>query len=149
MSKYKSGLFLFGVFIAILLVSCTSAPDLFTTPSPSPVIQASLAPSPTPEDVYKIHTWVSNATPSGDEKVLLFGTLKKDGVFLGHLMMKATWPDKDIQEGVPNCYVQVLYTRAVCIIHSGKYPRNEFVPIKIEFTYNGMIFSDKTGFTPE
>jgi hypothetical protein len=90
---------------------------------------------------------VDNATPGHGDVVNLSGSLIKNGVYLGGMMMQATWPDKDQERGIPNCNVLVIYQRGICIIETKDMPVGEFIPVTIKFVYNDQTFSAQTGFT--
>jgi hypothetical protein len=113
------------------------------------------APSPTSDqpaadqqkDTFEVVAWVDNPTPASGEQVNLSGSLIKNKVYLGGMMMQATWPDKDQERGVPNCNVLVIYQRGICIIETKEMPVGEFIPVTIKFVYNDQTFSAQTGFT--
>ena len=49
---------------------------------------------------------------------------------------------------MPNCNVQVIYGSGVCSIPAEGFPSGEFVPVTVQFTYEGKIYRGQTGFTP-
>jgi hypothetical protein len=65
------------------------------------------------------------------------------------MAMTATWPDSKLERGVPNCHVQVIYQRGICITEASKYPVGVFVPVTVRFEYRGGTYSAQTGFTPQ
>lgn len=87
--------------------------------------------------------------PSRDSRVTISGSLIKNGVRLGGMMMQATWPDKRQEHGVPNCNVLVIYGSGVCTVDAGNYPPGVFVPVTVTFEYGGMRHIGHTGFTPQ
>jgi hypothetical protein len=105
--------------------------------------------TPTPTDVFIVDVWVSNPDPAPTETVIILGTLRRNGLYLNHVTMNATWPDEDNPRNMPNCTVQVLYQRGVCSTLAGKYPPGVYVPIDISFTFRGKTYTGTTGFTPK
>lgn len=83
-----------------------------------------------------------------NSRVIVWGSLIKNGVHLGGMMMQATWPDETQEVGIPNCRVLVIYGSGVCVIDDIDYPPGEFVPITVSFEYGGKEFVGQTGFTP-
>lgn len=154
MIKVRRRPFILWFLAYALLVSCSANPALPkslampVTLSPTPEIQLTPAPSPTSADAFRVVAWVNEPTPARESKVILLGSLIKNGVYLGGIMMGATWPDKEQPRGSPNCYVMVLYQRGVCTIDVSQYPPGEYVPIQISFEYQGLKFYGQTGFTP-
>ncbi|MDD5468822.1 MAG: hypothetical protein PHS96_13550 [Anaerolineales bacterium] len=133
----------------ILLSAClpsASAPSGSPTPSNPQVIPT---PSFARGDTFEVEAWVDNPEPAQGERVMLSGSLIKNGVYLGGFMMQATWPDETHQRGVPNCTVLVIYQRGVCPIDTSSLPRGVFVPITIKFEYSGATYGGQTGFTPQ
>jgi hypothetical protein len=125
-----------------MLVSCSAS----ATPEPAP--QPLPTPSATPEDIFQVVAWMDNPEPEHNERVILSGSLIKNGVYLGGMAMHAMWPDGTQERGVPNCSVQVIYQRGVCTIDASKYPVDVYVPITITFEYRDQIYIGHTGFTP-
>lgn len=99
------------------------------------------------EDKYEVIAWVDNSTPAQGDVVNLSGSLVKNGIYLGGMMMQAVWPDKDQERGVPNCNVLVIYQRGICVIETEEMPVGEFIPVTIKFVYNDQTFRAQTGFT--
>lgn len=106
-------------------------------------------PSATPGDKFEVKAWVDNPTPSQNSRVLVWGSLIKNGVHLGGMMMRATWPDKTKKSGTSSCDVLVIYGAGVCTIHVKDYPPGVFVPITVTFDYRGTRYTAPTGFTPQ
>ena len=142
----KRRLFIILFLACSLLSSCMPAQPVVKSATPEPQVTAS--PSSSSQKTFIVDAWVDNPTPSRNDKVILLGTLTMNGLYLGGIMMTATWPDKTQSRGTPNCYVMVLYQRGVCVIDASKFPAGEFVPIHISFEYRGQQFSGDTGFTP-
>lgn len=143
----KKNLQLIWLLACVLLVAC--APPSPASPTATTAVEVATAQLSSAEDTFAVSAWVDNPAPKRGDKVILLGNLKKNGVFLGGIMMKATWPDESQPRGMPNCYVMVNYQRGVCVIDAGKYPVGEFVPIEITFDYRGRRFTAQTGFTPQ
>jgi hypothetical protein len=143
-------MFRFGLFLLTLLLLAPCSNDLvqqtnqardqtnFTNDS---VYQVS-------QDEFIVKTWVNKPNPSQDDLVTLYGSLIKNGVHLGGMMMQATWPDPNQERGTPNCNVLVIYQTGVCTIEAGKYPSGEYLPITVVFDYGGSVYKGETGFTP-
>lgn len=135
-----------------LLAACASIPP---AASPTGTVGATAgvpaAPDSSPEfvDHFQVEAWVNDPTPDRDDRVIVSGSLIKNGVYLGGMMMQATWPDETQQHGEPNCNVLVIYQRGVCVIEAGQFPPGEFVPVHISFLYQDVIYSADTGFTPK
>ena len=73
------------------------------------------------------------------------GSLIKNGVFLGGMVMRATWQDNS---GPRQCDVLVIYQMGICYIDVKSFRPGQYVPINIEFTYLDQEFRGQTGFTP-
>jgi hypothetical protein len=97
---------------------------------------------------FEVDAWVSDPNPPLGSRIMLYGSLIKDGVHLGGMAMRATWPDENQERGVPNCTVQVIYGSGVCIVESEGFQPEVYVPITITFEYQGKMYSGQTGFTP-
>jgi hypothetical protein len=126
--------------IAILSAACTRQ---ISNP-----IAKSTALYQTGEHRFEVVAWVNNPEPPQGSRIMLYGSLIKDGVFLGGMAMVAEWPDASQERGVPNCSVQVIYQAGVCIIETKDLPAGVYVPITISFEYQGQTYSGGTGFTP-
>lgn len=96
-----------------------------------------------------MEAWVDKPSPARDGRVIARGSLIKNGVRLGGMMMQATWPDETQERGVPNCNVLVTYGSGVCAIDAEGYPPGVFVPITVTFDYDGTRYVGHTGFTPQ
>lgn len=136
------------IIMFMVLVSCTKevAPPLEIPTTLPPRITS--APHPTHEDTFIVDLWVNNPNPPIGSRVIVWGSLIKNGVHLGGMMMKATWPDETQEPGMPNCNVLVIYGSGVCVIDNISFPPGEFVPINVTFEYKGKKYSGQTGFTP-
>lgn len=129
-----------------------TAPVMATwTPAPSPTTIPELTPMPsaTPPDKFEVKAWVDNPTPSQNSLVNVWGSLIKNGVHLGGIMMRATWSDKTGKGGTSSCDVLVIYGAGVCAVHVKDYPPGVFVPITVTFDYRGVRYTAHTGFTPQ
>ena len=148
MNKVSLKAFIFWLLAGCLLVSCSA------NLSPAPVRLAAPTPQPTslpdvsPTETFFVDAWVDNPAPAAADKVILFGMLNMNGVFLSGIMMEANWPDEHNLPGMPNCYIQLSYGRGVCIIDAAKYPSGKYVPIQIKFDFHGRTLTGQTGFTP-
>jgi hypothetical protein len=136
------------ISICLLLSSCTTSSLSKPEPLQAPVIPASSTLSPTSKDTFQVYAWVDKPNPAQDDRVILSGSLIKNGVYLGGMTMQATWPDEAQERGVPNCFVQVIYQRGVCTIDASRYPPDVYVPITVTFGYRDQIYIGHTGFTP-
>jgi hypothetical protein len=99
-------------------------------------------------DVYEVEAWVNDPAPRRDARVVIYGSLIKNGVRLGGIMMQATWSEKAKMTGTPDCYVLVIYGSGVCSVEAGNFPPNQFVPVILKFQYEDTTFTGSTGFTP-
>jgi hypothetical protein len=140
---------IFCYLACCMLVSCSTSLATSSSPDQLPVVQVTPTSSPTIADSFYVDVWVNNPTPSQNDKVILFGMLNKNGVFLSGIMMEATWPDENQSRGIPNCYIQLSYARGVCIIDAGKFPSGKYVPVQVLFEYEGQRFTGESGFTPK
>lgn len=140
---------IFWFLTCILLVSCSSKLEPQVNISATPEIQVTPTLSPTSTDTFQVDAWVDDPAPSREARVILSGSLIKDGIYLGGIMMRATWPDETDRRGSPNCYVMVLYQRGLCTFDASNFPPGEFVSIQISFEYQGKTFYGQTGFTPK
>ncbi|MGD2156223.1 MAG: hypothetical protein PVG14_00835 [Anaerolineales bacterium] len=134
--------------ICILQVSCSSKEIFIIEPSASIAPQETIAPILMRTPVFEVDAWVSDPNPLLGSRIMLYGSLIKDGVYLGGMAMRATWPDDNQERGVPNCTVQVIYGSGVCIVESEGFQPDVYVPITVTFEYQGKIYSGQTGFTP-
>lgn len=132
---------------AVTLAGCAVQPGAAPIQPAAPGVQPNPTETNQPEDTFKVVAWVDNPTPHPGEQVNLSGSLIKNGIYLGGMMMHAAWPDKSQERGVPNCKVLVIYQRGVCIIETGDYQPGEYVPVTIMFVYNDKTFTGETGFT--
>jgi hypothetical protein len=136
------------IIVLAVLVSCipqtSPTPELPTLPSP----RITSVPPTTHTDTFVVDAWVNNPYPPINSRVIVWGSLIKNGVHLGGIMMQATWPDETQEVGIPNCSVLVIYGSGVCVIDDIDYPAGEFVPITVSFEYGGNEFVGQTGFTP-
>lgn len=134
----------------LLQVSCAArATPLLDQATLVVMPKASTPTATTPVDVFEVVAWVSDSGPMPASRVYLYGSLIKNGVHLGGMAMRATWPDKDQERGVPNCSVQVIYGYGFCTIQTEGFPTNVYVPITVTFEYHGNLYSGQTGFTPQ
>jgi hypothetical protein len=130
-----------------LLVACSAPAGAATTPQAAASPAANQGAAEDQEDQFEVIAWVDNPTPALGERVNLSGSLIKNGVYLGGMMMQATWPDQDQERGVPNCNVLVIYQRGVCIIETEGFTAGEYVPVTVKFVYKDQTYTGQTGFT--
>ncbi len=138
------------LLLPFLLAACSQPTPAPTAPAAAtPVPAAAGSPSATPEDVYEVDVWVDNPTPARDKRVLVSGSLIKNGVHLNGPMM-ATWATKSAYErGVPDCLVSLNYQRSVCALQPEDFPSGVYVPVKVVIEYQGKYYTGETGFTPQ
>jgi len=136
------------LLVFMLHLSCSS--NIAQSSKPVAAIATQVVPTPTPfhTPIFKIVTWFDNPKPELGSRIILFGSLIKDGVHLGGMAMRATWPDKNQERGVPNCSVQVIYGSGVCTIETAGFQAGEYIPVMVSFEYQGRIYSGRTGFIP-
>lgn len=131
-----------------LLISCVNGQNALNHP-PSSQEQPSRAELlPTSGDIYEVKAWVDKPAPRQDEQVTVYGSLIKNGVYLGGIMMQARWSKKALTTGIPDCFVLVIYGTGVCVVAARDFLPGRYVPITILFDYEGQVFTGKTGFTP-
>jgi hypothetical protein len=136
---------LFLCAVTVFLSACSSLPVI--SPQPETIPANTVAkPTPTFEDIYEVTAWVDNPYPKAGERINISGSLTKNGVYLGGMMMSAFWPDKD-DDRLVDCTIQVIYQRGICIVYAEDFPVGEYTPVKVSFNYFGQTFSGETGFT--
>jgi hypothetical protein len=139
----------FWLLAGWLLAACSSPAALPAVVTPAAAAQVSPESMPTPADVFAVKVWVSNENPRPDETVIIYGTLRRNGLYLNGLMMYATWPGPEDLHGMPNCSIDVIYQRGVCTTYAGNFPSGVYVPIDISFVFRGKTYTGQTGFTPK
>jgi hypothetical protein len=147
-SGFRFNHLLFFFFLLVLAAACspTTAAQPSQTVTSQP--QDSLV-SPISGDSFEIEAWVSDPTPGRDEQIYIYGSLIRNGVRLGGMMMQAYWPDKKQAPGIPGCNVLVIYGAGGCILEASEFPVGEYVPVRVQFDYYGETYSGETGFTPQ
>jgi hypothetical protein len=100
-------------------------------------------------DSYEVEAWVSDPTPSRDAQVYVYGSLIRNGVRVGGMMMQAYWPDEKQAPSIPGCNVLVIYGAGGCILEVSEFPVGEYVPVRVQFEYYGKTYSGETGFIPQ
>lgn len=93
----------------------------------------------------ELDLWVDNPTPPLNSFVTVRGSIIRNGVRLGGLVMHATYPTK---EGAVSCDSLIIYGAGVCTIPVRDYTPGAFVPITVTFDYDGVRYTGQTGFTP-
>jgi hypothetical protein len=136
------------LLVFMLQISCSSNAVQSSKPIATIATQVTSPPTPFHTPIFEIVTWFDNPEPELGSRVILYGSLIKDGVHLGGMAMRATWSDENLERGVPNCSVQVIYGSGVCIIETAAFQSGEYIPITVSFEYQGRIYSGQTGFTP-
>ncbi len=143
----KSSLLLITCLVLCLAACSAQAGAVPAEQDAVPVSQPG-APAPSQQaDTFEVVAWVDNPTPAQGEQVNLSGSLIKNGVYLGGMMMQATWPDKTQERGMPNCNVLVIYQRGVCIIETEGFTAGEYVPVTVKFVYKDQTYTGQTSFT--
>jgi hypothetical protein len=137
------------VLLLILQVACS-----FNNPAPAsqpttPVLPVISTQSPIEQGIFRVTAWVVDPTPPLNSHIVVRGSLIKYGVYLGGIMMLATWPDENHERGVPNCSALVTYGTGKCVIDVSRFPPGIFVPVTVTFNYMGKTYSAQTGFTPQ
>jgi hypothetical protein len=124
-----------------ILAACT--PTASTPAVPRGGIET---PAPTSSDVFQVTAWVDNPYPKAGERINISGSLIKNGVYLGGMMMSGFWPDEK-DDRLPDCHIQVIYQRGICIAYADNFPVGEPITVKVSFDYFGQTFSGETSFT--
>jgi hypothetical protein len=134
----------------ILMAACSQPTSTQTIPAAAPPTPAAvISPSATPEDIYQVDVWVDNPTPQRGERVLVSGSLIKNGVHLNGPMM-ATWAsERAYARGVPDCLVSISYQRSGCVLQAEDFPSGVYVPVKVVIYLNDEKYTGETGFTPK
>jgi hypothetical protein len=127
----------------VVLVSCQPLAQPSVPPPPT-----DLPASPTSTDFMRVKAWTNNPAPRSGQRVIVYGSLIKRTVWLGGIMMQATWADPSHLPGTPNCFVLVTYGRGVCVVETASFPPGVYVPVQIKFVYRGETYTGSTGFTP-
>lgn len=136
------------LILLVLTAACSGGAPVPASEPETPTPQATRAHSLTSEDVFEVQAWVDKPAPERDERVTIYGSLIKNGVYLGGMAMDAVWPEEGQERGMPNCRVQVIYQAGVCVTDAANYPPGEFVPVTVIFDYKGNRYTGETGFTP-
>jgi hypothetical protein len=137
------------LLVCALQISCSSNVMSSSEPTTAPVTpQTTPVQIPMRTPTFEVIAWVDDPNPKLGSRVMLYGSLIKDGVYLGGMVMRATWLDENQERGVPNCSVQVIYGSGVCIVETEGFQPDVFVPITITFDYHGQTYRGQIGFTP-
>lgn len=161
------------VTLALLLGGCAPAPAPALEPVSSPTAQpkaqvtsippigAAIVPVVTPEvqptslytttttlgyvDTWVVDAWVDNPAPPLGEKIIVRAHLLKNGCRIGGVQMRAVWMQgAELQA----CDILPIYLSG-CIIHVRDVTPGAYVPITMTMRYQGMVFTEYTGFTPQ
>lgn len=132
-------------WLAFLLVFITACSTPQTQSAPA---TTSPTPMPTSVDRFEVKAWVNEPDPKFGQVVGLMGSLIKNGVYLNGIMMSGYWQQPGEDAPSLHCYDMATYQRGKCNIIVEGFPENEYVPLKIRFIYNDMLFTAETGFTP-
>lgn len=136
------------LLVVMLQLSCSPNDKQGLMPVATITTQGIPTPTPFHIHIFEVVTWFDNPEPKLGSRVILYGSLIKDGVHLGGMAMRVAWPDKNQERGVPNCSVQVIYGSGVCIIETAGFQPDEYIPVTVTFEYQGRVYSGQTGFTP-
>ncbi|HSB65954.1 MAG TPA: hypothetical protein VLD65_05200 [Anaerolineales bacterium] len=137
------------IFSFILMVCACASTGNTLTPAPTTNVQEIVGALPgTAQYTFSVKTWVTYPNLTQGKRIILMGSLLKEGVHLGGIMMRATWPDQIHEQGEPNCIVPVLYGKGVCPIDTSNFSPGVFVPVTVSFEYQDTTFITQTGFTP-
>ncbi len=134
--------------LVMVTLSCSANGKTVADPQPSSASATPVGPASEHTAVFEIDAWVDDPDPPVGARVILHGSLLKDGVHLGGMAMRATWPDEGQERGVPNCSVQVIYGAGVCIVETEGFQPGVYVPLTVTFEYQGRTYRGGTGFTP-
>jgi hypothetical protein len=137
-----------ALFLFLLTWACTAEVGTTADGHGSAATPHRLDAAPPPTATFDVVAWVDDPNPTVGSRVILHGSLLKDGVHLGGMAMRAIWPEEGHERGVPNCSVQVIYGAGVCSIESEGLQTGVYVPITVTFEYQGQTFRGGTGFTP-
>jgi hypothetical protein len=144
----KIYLLLFLLLMVIIFTSCKIQPDENLA---VPVTNFTPIPQVNNEeklDVFVIESWFEKPNTNDKDTILIWARLLKNGTKVSGTVLHASWPDPSAERGIARCDVQSIYNGGVCWIQKNKYPTGEYVPIKLSFEYDGIIYSDETGFIP-
>lgn len=136
------------ILASVIQISCSLNAKPQFEPTAPIAVQNTSTPIPLRTATFEVVAWVSDPNPQLGSRVILHGSLLKDGIHLGGMAMRATWPDNNQERGVPNCSVQVIYGSGVCIVESEGFQAGVYVPITVTFEYQNKYYSGQTGFTP-
>ncbi|MGC8785852.1 MAG: hypothetical protein ACP5Q1_00310 [Anaerolineae bacterium] len=149
--------------LCLLLTSCScgtlpATPTPTTSANPQLTVVATSVPTnqplPSPQPNVTLHPdgarieldlWVDDPTPPLNSFVTVRGSILRNGVRLGGLVMRATYPTK---ESFSSCDVLIIYGAGVCTLPVKDYAPGVFVPITVTFEYDGVRYTGQTGFTP-
>lgn len=149
----------FFVLLCLVLTSCARAVPVATaTPQSQPTAALNSTPSiqslPSPRPEFMVHPdgarieldlWVDNPTPLLNSFVTIRGSIIRNGVRLGGLMMRAEYP---VKRSTSSCDVLIIYGAGVCTLPVRDYTPGVFVPVTVTFDYDGVRYTGQTGFTP-
>jgi hypothetical protein len=129
--------------LVVMMAACSPSQAQTAIPLLTPT------PTPTPTDRYEVKAWVDKTHPQPGQVVGLTGSLIKNGVYLNGIMMSGYWQQPGEASPSQHCYDMSTYQRGKCIVIVEGFPEDVFVPLQIEFIYNGLTYIADTGFTPQ
>jgi hypothetical protein len=136
---------LLAVLLFCALAACSTAT---VEPVSAPLLTQPLRLEEPAAEVgeFTVEAWVDNPEPSSGERINISGSLRRNGLYLGGMMMSGFWPDED-DDRLPDCHIQVIYQRGICTVYADDFPVGEYIPVKVSFEYFGNTYSGETGFT--
>lgn len=144
----KIYLLLFLLLTVLLLTSCKKHPEqnsdeleIYITPITQVLNEKN-------SDVFVIESWFEKSNTNDENTILLWARLLKNGTKVSGTVLHASWPDPSAERGIARCDVQSIYNGGVCMIQKNKYQAGDYVPVSLSFEYDGITYSDKTGFIP-
>lgn len=90
----------------------------------------------------------AESAASGRGQIIIYGSLIKNSVRLGGVVMRARWSQAGYPDGVRSCFAQTNYGRALCVLDAADFPSGVRVPVTMTFDYGGQTYTGKTAFTP-
>ncbi len=132
-----------GTATATRMPSRTRTPTLTRTRIPTPTA------TPVPIEVT---AWVSNSLPRKGSAVTVYGKITRGGAGIAGVPMHTTWylPCTTRQFRTRTLYCNGTSKTdgiASCSQGTDRLPRGSYTSIKVEFTYQGKVYWNRTGFT--
>ena len=135
--------------LVLVLGGCAPAATPALAPVSSPAVQPTLLYTVTAPlgyvDAYAVDAWVDDPAPSLGARIIVRGSVTRNGVRIGPVQLRATW----MQGGeLQVCDISPVYLMG-CPISVGDFTPRVFVPITVTMRYQGMVFTGYSGFTPQ